>query len=275
MGGAFAPKKTKRKDIIVCVDTNYGFPRYGIFFSLPLLSGCSVETSCQIRSVTPSVNGVSSLTHTQCRPPTPRRHVHNASRTWKSEEVSRKCNTIPTYKMVYQLTAFIRKYLVYKISPNTSVWLRGRGQLKCDGTRAETRFRLSTKRMSPFKSAGGGVSSVDWWQPRCAPSAVVMLDTPCSEVVRRVLATHCIRQFPLHFPSCASPCAITFQLESTALLRSQLKCDGTVQNPYFVFRRNGRVHLNRPVDVSSVDWWQPRCAPSAVVMLDTPCSEVV
>jgi len=27
----------------------------------------------------------------------------------------------------------------------------------------------------------------------CA-SAVVMLDTPCSEVVRRVLATHCIRQ---------------------------------------------------------------------------------
>ena len=49
----------------------------------------------------------------------------------------------------------------------------------------------------------------------CA-SAVVMLDTPCSEVVWRVLATHCIRQFPLHFPSRESPCAITFQLESTA-----------------------------------------------------------
>ena len=48
----------------------------------------------------------------------------------------------------------------------------------------------------------------------CA-SALVMLDTPCSEVVRRVLATHSIRQFPLHFPSCASPCAITFQLEFT------------------------------------------------------------
>jgi hypothetical protein len=38
----------------------------------------------------------------------------------------------------------------------------------------------------------------------CA-SAVVMLDTPCSEVVRRVLATHSIRQFPLQFPSRASP----------------------------------------------------------------------
>ena len=28
-------------------------------------------------------------------------------------------------------------------------------RMKCDGTRAETRFRLSAKRTSPFKSAGG------------------------------------------------------------------------------------------------------------------------
>ena len=48
----------------------------------------------------------------------------------------------------------------------------------------------------------------------CA-SGVVMLDTPCSEVVWRVLATPSIRQFPLHIPFRASPCAITFQLEST------------------------------------------------------------
>ena len=34
-----------------------------------------------------------------------------------------------------------------------------RGQLKCDGTRAETRFRLSAKRTSPFKSAGTSVQS--------------------------------------------------------------------------------------------------------------------
>jgi len=45
-------------------------------------------------------------------------------------------------------------------------------------------------------------------------SAVVMLDTPCSEVVWRVLATYSIRQFPLHFPSRALPCAVTFQLDS-------------------------------------------------------------
>jgi hypothetical protein len=48
----------------------------------------------------------------------------------------------------------------------------------------------------------------------CA-SALVMLDTPRSEVVWRVLATHSIRQFPLHFPSCALPCAIRFQTHST------------------------------------------------------------
>jgi len=51
----------------------------------------------------------------------------------------------------------------------------------------------------------------------CA-SAVVMLDTPCSEVVWKVLATHCIRQFPLHFPSRASPCAITLQLDTTSIM---------------------------------------------------------
>jgi hypothetical protein len=38
--------------------------------------------------------------------------------------------------------------------------ITGKLRLKCNGTRAETRFRLSAKRTSPFKSAGG-VSSVD------------------------------------------------------------------------------------------------------------------
>jgi len=35
----------------------------------------------------------------------------------------------------------------------------GRLRFKCDDTRAETRFRLSTKRTSPFKSAGASVLS--------------------------------------------------------------------------------------------------------------------
>jgi len=37
--------------------------------------------------------------------------------------------------------------------PSATVSHSGRGQFKCDGTRAETRFRLSAKRTNPFKSA--------------------------------------------------------------------------------------------------------------------------
>jgi len=41
------------------------------------------------------------------------------------------------------------------------MWWYGicRLRLKCDGTRAETRFPLSAKRTSPFKSAGASVQS--------------------------------------------------------------------------------------------------------------------
>jgi hypothetical protein len=77
----------------------------------------------------------------------------------------------------------------------------------------------------------------------CA-SAVVMLGTPCFEVVWRVLATHYNRQFPLHLPSRTSPCAITFQLDST-----KVDCVWNVmahaKKPDFVFQRKGRDHLNR------------------------------
>jgi hypothetical protein len=55
-------------------------------------------------------------------------------------------------------------------------------------------------------------------------SAVVMLDTPRSEVVWRVLATHSIRQFPLHFLSLASPCAITFHLDSSNTGYTTFRC---------------------------------------------------
>ena len=75
-------------------------------------------------------------------------------------------------------------------------------------------FVFRAKWTSPFKTAGGRQFSRLLVAEVCA-SAVVMLDTPCSEVVWRVLTTHSIRQFPLHFPSRASPCAITFQLDST------------------------------------------------------------
>ena len=77
-------------------------------------------------------------------------------------------------------------------------------------------FVFHAKRTSPFKSAGGRQFSRLLAAEACA-SAVIMLDTPCSEVGWRVLANHSFRQFPLHFLSQASPCAITFQLESTVI----------------------------------------------------------
>ena len=55
-------------------------------------------------------------------------------------------------------------------------------RLKCDDTNTENRFGLSAKRTSPFKSAGRRQFSRLLAAEVCA-SAVVMLDTPCSEVV--------------------------------------------------------------------------------------------
>ena len=78
-----------------------------------------------------------------------------------------------------------------------------------DGTRAETRFRLSPKRTSPFKSLGVSVQSN-------AGSRGVRISFSNSGYTTfgggvRVLATHSVCQFPLHFPSRASPCATRFR----------------------------------------------------------------
>ena len=78
-----------------------------------------------------------------------------------------------------------------------------------DGTRAETRFRLSPKRTSPFKSVGASVQST-------AGSRGVRISFNNAGYTTfgggvRILATHSIRQFPLHFPSRASPCATRFR----------------------------------------------------------------
>ena len=137
---------------------------------------------------------------------------------------------VPSYFIHIRLLRFLHSFVAFLVSSfiilrrlaSSEKWkhctavIMGRCHLKCDGTHAETRFRLSAKRMSPFKSAGGRQFSRLLADELCE-SAVVMLDIPCTKVVWRVLATHSIRQFPLHFPSLMSPCAITFQLESTAL----------------------------------------------------------
>ena len=84
--------------------------------------------------------------------------------------------------------------------------------MKCDGTRAETTFRLAAKRKSPFKSAGASVQS-----------------TAGSRVMR-----------------------ISGSNAGYAMFRGSVKGTG--------YLLHSPVRLNRPVGVSSVDYWQPRCA---------------
>ena len=84
-----------------------------------------------------------------------------------------------------------------------------------DGTRAETRLRLSPKRTSPFKSVGASVQST-------AGSRGVRISFSNAGYTTlgggvRVLVTHSIRQFPLHFPSRASPCGTRFRTSCTIL----------------------------------------------------------
>ena len=84
----------------------------------------------------------------------------------------------------------------------------GRGQLKCDGSRAETRFRLSAKRTSPFKSAGASVQSTT------GSRGVRISGSNAGYTMFR----GCVKStgYPLpSLPLPASPCAIRFQLEST------------------------------------------------------------
>jgi hypothetical protein len=84
--------------------------------------------------------------------------------------------------------------------------------LKRDGTCAETRFHLSPKRRSPFKSAGSSVQSTA--DSRGVRISFINAGYTTFRGSVRILATHSIRQFPLHFPSRASPCAIRFQTHS-------------------------------------------------------------
>ena len=83
-----------------------------------------------------------------------------------------------------------------------------------------------------------------------------MLDTPCSEVVWRVLATHSILRFPLHFPSRASPCAITFKLGSTTRIKQNIKnlcvSNATFLNPPAGGTYTTGLHLSGLIETSEL-----------------------
>ena len=81
-----------------------------------------------------------------------------------------------------------------------------------DGTRAGTRFCLSPRRTSPFKSVRASVQSTAG--SRSVRISLSNAGYTTFGVGVRVLTTHSIRQFPLHFPSRASPCATRFRTSS-------------------------------------------------------------
>jgi hypothetical protein len=93
--------------------------------------------------------------------------------------------------------------------PETTFRLR----LKRDGTRAETRFRLSAKRTSPFKSAGASGQSTT------GSRGVRITGSNAEYTMFRgsVKSTGYSLHLPVSpsLPPRASPCAITFQLDST------------------------------------------------------------
>jgi len=85
-------------------------------------------------------------------------------------------------------------------------------RLKRDGTRVETRFRLSPKRTSPFKSAGASVQST-------AGSRVVRIS--CSNAGYTTFRGSVkVTGYPLHSPVSPSlplPCVIVCHQVSNAL----------------------------------------------------------
>jgi len=92
----------------------------------------------------------------------------------------------------------------------------GRLRLKCDGTSAETRFRLSAKRTSPFKSAGASVQST-------AGSRGVGI---CGSNAGYTMFRGSVRStgYPLHspvFPSLPLPCVTVCHHISTGLYHKE------------------------------------------------------
>jgi hypothetical protein len=92
----------------------------------------------------------------------------------------------------------------------------GRLRLKCYDTRAETRFRLSAKWTSPFKSAGVSVQSTTG-----SRDVRISGSNDCNAGYTMFRGSVKSTGYPFHssvppsLPPGASPCAITFQMEST------------------------------------------------------------
>jgi len=113
-----------------------------------------------------------------------------------------------------------------------SLSFAARLRLKCDGTCAETKFHLTAKRTSPFKSAGASVQLTTG----CRGVRISGSNAGYAMFRGSVKGTG----YPLHSPvsplplppSLASPCAITFQLDSIPICREcgSARCSSVCRN---------------------------------------------
>jgi hypothetical protein len=116
--------------------------------------------------------------------------------------------------------------------------------LKCDDTRAETRFRLSAKRTSPLKSAGASVQSTT------GSRGVRISGSNAGYTTFRgsVKGTG----YPLHSPispSLPHPCVTVCYYISTGLYRLLTVCAGVVRVHGSAYSPSVR---NKPLRVSSI-----------------------
>ena len=86
-------------------------------------------------------------------------------------------------------------YCPFMVPSSMAAYVVSRLRLKCDGTRAETRFRLLAKQTSPFKSAGASVQSTTG--RRAVHISLQGLYCSC----KPVFCSHVtLTGYPLHFP---------------------------------------------------------------------------
>jgi hypothetical protein len=105
---------------------------------------------------------------------------------------------------------------LHKLVSHVSESARCRLRLKCDGTRAETRFRLSAKRTSPFKLAGASVQS-----PTGSRGVRISASNAGYTMFRGSVKS---TGYPLHSPVSPSlpfPCVTVCHQVSTGLYRVQ------------------------------------------------------
>ena len=96
------------------------------------------------------------------------------------------------------------------MSPKTCQYSRLR--LKCDGTRMETGFLVLAKQTNPFELVGGSVRLTTGSRGVCISGINVGYTIFQGSVNSTGYPLHSL--VSLHLPSHASPCAITFQLDS-------------------------------------------------------------